>query len=158
MSFHAINRRTFVKTAGTAAAVSLLPSRFLWAAGQHKINNIGVQLYTVRGLMKDDFEGTIAKVAQIGYKEVEFAGYFGRTADQVRGVGREHKLFSKSLCLETHFWQSRPESGARMTMCWERPAGCCRPRRCRARSWRECWPYPCRPGCQPRPPASHDHS
>jgi sugar phosphate isomerase/epimerase len=86
MSFHAINRRTFLKTAGTAAAVSLLPSRFLWAAGQHQIKNIGVQLYTVRNLMKDDFEGTIAKVAQIGYKEVEFAGYFGRTADQVKAV------------------------------------------------------------------------
>jgi sugar phosphate isomerase/epimerase len=86
MSFHAINRRTFLKTAGTAAAVSLLPSRFLWAAGQHQIKNIGVQLYTVRNLMKDDFEGTIAKVAQIGYKEVEFAGYFGRTAEQVKAV------------------------------------------------------------------------
>ena len=39
-----------------------------------------MQLYTVRDLMKDDFDGTIAKVASIGYKEVEFAGYFGRTA------------------------------------------------------------------------------
>ena len=45
-----------------------------------------MQLYTVRDLMKDDFEGTIAKVAQIGYKEVEFAGYFGRTAPQVKAV------------------------------------------------------------------------
>src|SRR3974377_2364387 len=84
-SFHALNRRTFLKTAGTAAAVSLLPARFLWAA-QHKIDKVGVQLYTVRDLMKDDFEGTIAKVAQIGYKEVEFAGYFGRTGQQVLDV------------------------------------------------------------------------
>ena len=96
MSFHAINRRTFLKTAGTAAAVSLLPSRFLWAAGQHTIKNIGVQLYTVRDLMKDDFEGTIAKVAQIGYKEVEFAGYFGRTADQVKGVLAKNDLKAPS--------------------------------------------------------------
>jgi sugar phosphate isomerase/epimerase len=36
--------------------------------------------------MKDDFEGTIAKVAQIGYKNVEFAGYFGRTGKQVREI------------------------------------------------------------------------
>ncbi|HWJ48802.1 MAG TPA: twin-arginine translocation signal domain-containing protein, partial [Candidatus Udaeobacter sp.] len=79
MSFHAINRRTFLKTASTAAAVSLLPTRFLWAAGEHKIDKVGVQLYTVRDLMKNDFDGTIAKVAQVGYKEVEFAGYFGRT-------------------------------------------------------------------------------
>ena len=45
-----------------------------------------MQLYTVRDLMKADFDGTIAKVAQIGYKEVEFAGYFGRTAQQVRAA------------------------------------------------------------------------
>jgi sugar phosphate isomerase/epimerase len=86
MSFHALNRRTFLRTAGTAAAVSLVPSRFLWAASQHRVSPIGVQLYTVRDLMKNDFEGTIAEVAQIGYKEVEFAGYFGRTADQVKAV------------------------------------------------------------------------
>ena len=36
--------------------------------------------------MKADFDGTIAKVAQIGYKEVEFAGYFGRTGQQVRAA------------------------------------------------------------------------
>jgi len=96
MSFHALNRRTFLKTAGTAAAVSLLPSRFLWAAGEHKIDKIGVQLYTVRDLMKNDFEGTIAKVAQIGYKEVEFAGYFGRTADQVKAVLAKNGLKAPS--------------------------------------------------------------
>jgi sugar phosphate isomerase/epimerase len=96
MNFHAVNRRTFLKTAGTAAAVSLLPSRFLWAAGEHKIDRIGVQLYTVRDLMKNDFEGTIAKVAQIGYKEVEFAGYFGRTADQVKAVLEKNGLKAPS--------------------------------------------------------------
>lgn len=95
MSFHALDRRTFLKTAGTAAAFALLPSRFLWAAGP-KVNNIGVQLYTVRDLMKDDFEGTIAKVAQIGYKNVEFAGYFGRTADQVKAVLTKNGLKAPS--------------------------------------------------------------
>jgi sugar phosphate isomerase/epimerase len=96
MSFHAMNRRNFLKTATTAAAVSMLPTRFLWAAADHKIHHIGVQLYTVRDLMKDDFEGTIAKVAQIGYKEVEFAGYFGRTADQVKAVLQKNGLKAPS--------------------------------------------------------------
>lgn len=86
MSLHAMNRRTFLKTAGTVSAATLFASRFAWAAGEHKIDKVDVQLYTVRDLMKDDFEGTIAKVAQIGYKEVEFAGYFGRTGKQVREV------------------------------------------------------------------------
>jgi len=33
--------------------------------------------------MKDDFDGTLAKVAAIGDREVEFAGYFGRDANDV---------------------------------------------------------------------------
>ena len=63
MSLHAMNRRTFLETAGTVAAATLLTSRLGWAAADHKIDKIGVQLYTVRDLMKDDFDGTIAKVA-----------------------------------------------------------------------------------------------
>jgi len=86
MSFHAMNRRTFLGTASTVTAATLVTSRLGWAAGDHKIDKVGVQLYTVRDLMKDDFDGTIAKVAQIGYKEVEFAGYFGRTSQQVRAI------------------------------------------------------------------------
>lgn len=96
MSFHAMNRRTFLQTAGTVSAATLFGSRLGWAAGEHKINNLGVQLYTVRDLMKEDFEGTIAKVAQIGYKEVEFAGYFGRTPQQVRSVLDKNGLTAPS--------------------------------------------------------------
>lgn len=86
MTLHAMNRRTFLETATTVTAATLLTSRLGWAAGDHKIGKVGVQLYTVRDLMKSDFEGTIAKVAAIGYKEVEFAGYFDRTPKQVRAV------------------------------------------------------------------------
>ena len=86
MSFHAMNRRAFLGTATTLSAATLLSSRVGWAAGDHKIDRIGVQLYSVRDLMQNNFESTVAKVAQIGYKEVEFAGYFGRTGQQVRAV------------------------------------------------------------------------
>ena len=51
-----------------------------------RIETLGVQLYTVRDLMKADVEGTLARVAQAGYGEVEFAGYFGRTPAQVRAA------------------------------------------------------------------------
>jgi sugar phosphate isomerase/epimerase len=81
-----IDRRKFVKTAGVAGAASLLADKFTWAAAEHRIEKVGLQLYTVRDLMKADFDATIAKVASIGYKEVEFAGYFGRTGQQVRAV------------------------------------------------------------------------
>src|SRR5437667_3345228 len=67
-----MDRRTFVGSTVAAAVVS----RLGWAAAEHKINKIGVQLYTVRDLLQKDFEGTLAQVAKIGYKEVEFARYF----------------------------------------------------------------------------------
>ena len=92
MSIHAMNRRTFLETASTVTAATLLASKMGWAATEHKIDKVGVQLYTVRDLMKTDFDGTIAKVAQIGYKEVEFAGYFGRTGAQVRAACEKNGL------------------------------------------------------------------
>jgi sugar phosphate isomerase/epimerase len=67
-------------------AATLLSRRLGWASEDHKIEKIGLQLYTVRDEMKKDFEGTIAKVAATGYKEVEFAGYFDRSPKAVRAV------------------------------------------------------------------------
>ena len=96
MSFRAMNRRSFLETAATVGAATLFTSRFGWAAGEHKIDKVAVQLYSVRDLMKEDFEGNIAKVAQIGYKEVEFAGYFGRTPQQVRSVIDKNGLTAPS--------------------------------------------------------------
>src|SRR5882757_4916914 len=91
-----MNRRTFLETATTVTAATLLANKFSWAAGHHKIDKIGVQLYTVRDLMKSDFDGTIAKVAQSGYKEVEFAGYFGKSPQDVRKILDSNKLTSPS--------------------------------------------------------------
>jgi len=96
MSRHTMNRRTFLEATTSVAAASLFASRLGWAAEDHKINAIGVQLYTVRDQMKADFDGTVAKVAQIGYKEVEFAGYFGRTPQQVRATLAKNGLTAPS--------------------------------------------------------------
>ena len=51
---------------------------------QPALETIGVQLYTVRSLMADDVAATLDAVAQIGYDEVEFAGYFGHEPAVVR--------------------------------------------------------------------------
>ena len=67
-----MDRRTFIGSMTTAA----LMSRLGWAASEHRIEKIGLELYTVRDALGKDFEGTLAKVAKIGYQEVEFAGYF----------------------------------------------------------------------------------
>src|SRR5512146_1090227 len=45
---------------------------------------LGVQLYTVRDAMARDVPGTLARVRSIGYREVEFAGYFGLRPAAIR--------------------------------------------------------------------------
>jgi sugar phosphate isomerase/epimerase len=79
-----MNRRTFIESSLAAAAVTSLPFRGFAAA--HQLDRIGVELYTVREMMKTDVPGTLAKVAAIGYKEVEFAGYFDHTPKDLRAL------------------------------------------------------------------------
>jgi sugar phosphate isomerase/epimerase len=63
---------------------------------QQKIKSIGLQLYTVRAALEADFDATLARVAAIGYREVEFAGYFGHSALQVRASLRRTGLSAPS--------------------------------------------------------------
>jgi sugar phosphate isomerase/epimerase len=44
----------------------------------------GVQLYTLRSLMEQDVAQTLAAVAKIGYRQVEFAGYFAQQPSALR--------------------------------------------------------------------------
>jgi len=47
---------------------------------------IGIQLYTVRELAKDDLFGVLKELAAIGYRGVEFAGLHGHKPVEVRKV------------------------------------------------------------------------
>ncbi len=96
-------RRDVLKTLSALAATGLLPrdahaNRACFAAPD-AIERIGLQLYTVRGAMKTDMPGTLAAVAQAGYREVEFAGYFGRTPAEVRTMLRDNGLTAPSTHL-----------------------------------------------------------
>lgn len=44
----------------------------------------GLQLYSVRDAMEKDVKGTLKRVAEIGYKQVEFAGFFGVDAPTMK--------------------------------------------------------------------------
>lgn len=87
-----VSRREFFGQVAVGMLVSARTAR----AASHKIDKLGVQLYTVRDLMAKDFEGTLAKVASAGYKEVEFAGYFDRKAQDVRMILDRHGLTAPS--------------------------------------------------------------
>jgi sugar phosphate isomerase/epimerase len=89
-----MKRRTFIESSLATGILASLPSSTFAAA--HQIDKVGVQLYTVRDLMKTDFAGTIAKVAAIGYKEVEFAGYFDHSTQDVRAILDKNGLAAPS--------------------------------------------------------------
>ncbi|XEC92890.1 sugar phosphate isomerase/epimerase family protein [Paenibacillus tarimensis] len=47
---------------------------------------IGLQLYTVRNNTQQDFAGTLREIAAMGYEGVEFAGYGGIAADEMKAI------------------------------------------------------------------------
>jgi len=77
-----ISRRSFIATS-TLASLAIASSRSPLALAESP-SRLGVQLYVLRAMLAKDFEGTLAKVATLGIKNVEFAGFYKRTAKQVR--------------------------------------------------------------------------
>jgi sugar phosphate isomerase/epimerase len=78
------SRRTFLQTgAASLVGASLTPRR---AQASPWGRPIGLQLYSVREMLAKDYAGTLRQVAAIGYKEVEAAGFYGRTAPQVKAA------------------------------------------------------------------------
>jgi sugar phosphate isomerase/epimerase len=89
------DRREFVKTLAAAGLAIAYPGA-LRTTHSARLAKVGIQLYTVRDQMKADFEGTLAHVAQIGYKEVEFAGYFNHSPADVKAILDRHGLSTPS--------------------------------------------------------------
>jgi len=87
-----MKRRIFIKTSAGATLGGLSMAAFGCTGDQpakaaaRKLDHIGLQLYTVRDLMAADFEGTLEQVAAAGYDQVEFAGYFDHSANNVKDL------------------------------------------------------------------------
>ena len=65
------------------------------------LSKIGLQLYTVRRDLEKDFQGTLRKVAALGIKEVEFAGYFDHAPEQIKQILKNLKLAAPSAHVST---------------------------------------------------------
>ena len=64
-----LSRRNLLAGSGAVAALAFVPT-----ASAAQLKAIGLQLYTIREIFAKDPVGTLGKVAQIGYREVEFGG------------------------------------------------------------------------------------
>jgi sugar phosphate isomerase/epimerase len=85
-------RRDFLKIAGLAAGLARLDG----AKAAAERAPLGLQLFTVMSELERDFDGTLAAVAALGYREVETIGAFGREPAEVRRALERHGLKTPS--------------------------------------------------------------
>ena len=75
----------------------------------NRLERIGIQLYTVRDRMAEDVPGTLQALAEIGYDEVEFAGYFDHTPAEIKGFLDAAGLVSPSAHIRLDDIRTSPE-------------------------------------------------
>jgi sugar phosphate isomerase/epimerase len=108
------DRRGFLATLG-AATIGLATGRSSLAEFRSrgpsgaKLSRIGIQLYTLRKQAAADLPGTVAQIAKIGYKEVELAGFYDRTATDFRELLNKNGLTAPSSHISLTAIQTAPE-------------------------------------------------
>jgi sugar phosphate isomerase/epimerase len=88
----------FVQTFAVQGLAAQTPTRQTLKDRKGKPLQIGLQLYSVRDDCAKDLPGLLSAVAKMGYTGVEFAGYHGRSAAELRRMLDENKL----KCYGTH--------------------------------------------------------
>ncbi|HEX2969613.1 MAG TPA: sugar phosphate isomerase/epimerase [Bacteroidales bacterium] len=107
-------RREFLKSTGLIAFAGFIMPRVSFEQMQAGANNspaIGLQLYTLGNLMVTDPLGTLKKLAEIGYKEIESAGstkgnYYGFKPEEFSSIVKDAGMT----------WRSAHVGGAPFTM------------------------------------------
>jgi len=94
-----ISRRSFIKGVSATVAASFFLPQELSAFAPTKF--IGIQLYTLHKQVKEDFLGSLHKIADIGYNSIEAAGYaegkfYGYAPREYKKVTTDMGLFPVS--------------------------------------------------------------
>ena len=91
-------RRDFLREVAVGSAATFLAAHRSPLAVAHAspappwASQIGLELYTVRDLLASDYEGTLAKIAAIGYTEVEPTSYNDMAPREFRALLDRYKL------------------------------------------------------------------
>jgi sugar phosphate isomerase/epimerase len=94
---NSLSRRTFLAGGTMAATAALFSPRLLHAATANPA--IGLQLFSVREALAKDYAGALKQVAAIGYREVEAAGFYKRSASDVKQLMAAAGL----KCVSAHY-------------------------------------------------------
>ena len=99
MNSTSVSRRQFIaRTAIAGAALAVGANATMSFAADKKKIPVGLQLYSIREQAQKDLAGMLQSVAKIGYKGVEFAGYHGHSAKDIRKMLDDNGL----VCCGTH--------------------------------------------------------
>jgi sugar phosphate isomerase/epimerase len=98
VSMRGISRRKFLKTASASVAFAAC-SDAPWLMANPLGLPLGLQLYSVRDLLPKDYAGTLRQLSALGYREVEAAGFFGRSASDVKHTMEQAGLH----CVSAHY-------------------------------------------------------
>src|SRR5262245_46088741 len=81
-----MNRRTFLKTTAATTAFAATGASVIAALQNYGAKRIPIalQLYTVGADLRRDMGGTLAQIAKLGYKGVEFAGFNNVEAKDIK--------------------------------------------------------------------------
>lgn len=108
-------RKDFVKSTAVLAAATAFMPNFLAAM---PVQNVGIQLYSVRKDMLADAPGTLKKLAAIGYKNLESAGsekgsYYGLKPKEFKNMASDlgMKLLSGHVHIDQN-WQKTVDEAA----------------------------------------------
>jgi sugar phosphate isomerase/epimerase len=75
------SRRSFLVSAGAGLVAGSFVSRAF--ANHHEKIPLGIQLWTVKEDAAKDLEGTLRKVYAAGFREIEFAGFYDKSAAEI---------------------------------------------------------------------------
>jgi sugar phosphate isomerase/epimerase len=91
-------RRQFLVSTSAAAAGGMLALDGRRALANPLGLPLGLQLYSVREMLGKDYVGTLQQLASLGYREVEAAGFFGRSPSEVKAAMTTARL----SCVSSH--------------------------------------------------------
>jgi len=104
-------RRDFLKTSGkalaSAAIFSNIPARLLAAGSVIEPFAFGFQIWTIRNDLLNDFAGTLKKMADMGYTQVEMCsplGYGFKSLNEMSGTEMKKIIEDAGLkCISSHY-------------------------------------------------------
>lgn len=116
-------RRDFLKNTAVLSAASIVLPDYYSLMSNTDLGNIGLQLYTVREDMTINPIDTLRKIAAMGYKHVECAGYlngkfYGHTRENFKIILADYNLQMLSGHTNTGF--GKPEGTYSMKNNWEK--------------------------------------